>query len=58
MAVIYTLETLIEIIAVSFVVWGLFHEDRFVAFENRLFSNIRRKKLKVINSTSKTRSEF
>ena len=41
------LRTLFEIVLVSFTVWGLFHEDRFIAFEDRLFSRIRRRHLKL-----------
>lgn len=42
------LKTLIEIAAVVFTVWALFHEDRFIAFEEKLFAKIRRKRLRVI----------
>lgn len=49
----YAIQTIIEIIVIGFVIWGLFNEDKFLAFENRLFSNFRRKKLKLAKSNSK-----
>lgn len=43
-----------EIVLVSFTVWGIFHEDKFVKFEEKLFGNIkairRRRKFRVISS--------
>ncbi|MCQ2440695.1 MAG: hypothetical protein MJ076_02205 [Clostridia bacterium] len=44
------LKSLFEIILVAFTIWALFHEDRFIAFEDKLFSHIRRKNLKILNS--------
>lgn len=46
------LRSLFEVILVAFTIWALFHEDRFIAFEDKLFSRIRRKNLKVLNSTN------
>lgn len=40
--------TVLEFAAVAFVIYAVFHEDRFAAFEKRLFARIRRRKLKVI----------
>ncbi|MBR3300238.1 MAG: hypothetical protein IKI68_02010 [Clostridia bacterium] len=53
MSTAYTIQTIIEVLAVGFTIWGLFNEDKFLAFENRLFSNIRRKKLKLAKSNSR-----
>ena len=36
--------TLFEIALVLFVVWALFHEDRFAAFERKIFYMIRRRR--------------
>lgn len=44
----YIIQSILETLAVAFVIWGLFHEDKMIAFENRFFSNIKRKKLKVV----------
>ncbi|MBE6727622.1 MAG: hypothetical protein E7562_03125 [Ruminococcaceae bacterium] len=40
--------TVLEIAAVVFVLWAVFHEDRFAAFEKRIFARIRRSRLKVV----------
>lgn len=42
------LRTLFEIIMVIALVWCIFHEDRLVAFEKRLFAAMRRKRLRVV----------
>lgn len=49
----YTVQTIIETVAVGLVIFGLFNEDKVLAFENRLFSAIRRRKLKLAKSNSK-----
>lgn len=45
------LRSLFEVILVAFTIWALFHEDRFIAFEDKLFSRIRRRSLKVVKSS-------
>lgn len=45
-----TLITIFEIIMVAAVVWCIFHEDRLVAFEEKLLSRIRRKRLRVVKA--------
>ncbi len=42
------LRSIIEIAVVFFVVWALFHEERFADFEEKLFCRFRRKKLKLV----------
>ena len=42
------LRTVFEIVLVGFCLWAVFHEDIFVAFEQRIFSRIKRKRLKVV----------
>lgn len=42
--------TLFEAAIVLFTVWGLFHEDRFIAFEERFFARLRRRRLKVVSA--------
>lgn len=41
------LRTVFEVLLFAALVWGLFHEDRLAAFEERLFCHLRRKKLRV-----------
>lgn len=31
-----------EILIAMFIIWGFLHEDRFIAFERRLFGRIRK----------------
>ena len=45
------LRSLLEIIVVLFTVWAIFHEDKFIVFEEKLFSLIKRRRLKVVDST-------
>lgn len=47
-----TLITLFEVALVAVTLWALFHEDVLVAFEERIISRIRRRKLKVIRTDS------
>ena len=49
-----TLLTILEVAMVAFAVWAVFHEDRFVAFEERLVSRFRRRRFKVINGNGNT----
>ncbi len=44
------LRTLFEIAMVAGLIWCIFHEDRLVAFEEKLFSSLRRKRLRVLKS--------
>ncbi len=47
------LKTLFELALVIFTLWALFHEDRFAAIEQRIFANIRRRKLRVVKAQYK-----
>lgn len=40
--------TIFEIALVSFTVWAVFHEERFIAFEDRIRARLRRSRLKVV----------
>lgn len=42
------IKTVIEVLLVGFAVWAVFHEDMFIAFEERFIANRNRKKLRVI----------
>lgn len=46
----FALTTLFELGLVIAVFWGIFHEDSLIAFEKRIISSIRRKRLRVIKS--------
>ena len=46
------IRSILELAAIVFVVWGLFHEDKFVRFEEKLFAQIRRKRFKVIKGNA------
>lgn len=50
MSFLHCLQTLFEIIMVIAVVWCLFNEDKLIAFERRLFSAIRRRRLHIIKT--------
>ena len=43
--------TLFEIGLVVFAIWAVFHEDTFIAIEERLFSTVRRRRLKVVKGS-------
>lgn len=48
MSVIHTLQTIFELAAIVFIVWGFFNEDKLISLEKRIFATIRRRRIKVI----------
>ncbi len=51
MSTAYILQTVFEILAGAGLVWAIFHEDRLIAFEERIAAGIRRrKKLHIMKS--------
>lgn len=50
MTLLMTLQTILEIAAVGFFIWGIFNEKKLVRFEERIASAVRRKALKVTRS--------
>lgn len=46
------IRTVFEVFLVGFTVWGLFNEDKFVKFENRLFSLVKRHRLHIVKCDS------
>ena len=50
--------TIFEIAMVTFVIWGVFHEDRFVAFEERLAARFRRRRIKIIKGSNVRKSYY
>lgn len=47
------LRTLFEIALVLLVIWSIFNENRLIAFEERIFSRFRRRRLHIIKGGSK-----
>ena len=50
--------TIFEIALVAFVIWAVFHEDKFIAFEERIAANIRRRRFKVIRGNNVCKSYY
>lgn len=48
--------TLFEIALVGGALWAVFHEDTFIAFEEKLFARIRRRRLKVLRGSRVSRT--
>ena len=46
----FGLQTAFEIFLVVAVFWGIFHEDKLIVLEKRLFAAIRRRRLRVLKS--------
>lgn len=46
------LSTVFEMFLVAFVFWAIFNEDKFIAFEKRILSAIRRRRLKIVKSSA------
>lgn len=41
MSTLHTWQTIIEIAVAAFLIYGLFHEDKFVAFEEKIIRKFR-----------------
>ena len=52
------LRTLFEIAMFAAVLWGIFHEDRLVAFEKRIICYIRRCRLRVVKPSGARRASY
>ncbi len=44
--------TIIEVLLVSFAVWAVFNENKFIAFEERIAAHFRRRRFKVIKGNN------
>lgn len=53
MTFLFTIQTILEVIAVGFVIWGFFNEQKLVRFEERLVCAIRRRTLKLMDNCDK-----
>ncbi len=47
-----TMFTIFEIALVGFAIWSVFHEDVFVAFEEKIVERVRRRRFKVIHGNN------
>ena len=47
----FALRTIIEIVLVVALVWGIFNEQKLIAFEKNILAIVRRNKFKVIKNT-------
>lgn len=45
MTFLFTIQSILEVIAVSFIIWGLFNEQKLVRFEKNIMAKIRRKNI-------------
>ena len=52
------LRTVFEIVMFAAVLWGIFHEDRLVAFEKRIACLIRRRRLRVVKTSGVRKASF
>lgn len=41
MSTVHTWQTILEMGMAAFLIWGLFHEDKFIAFEERIIKKFR-----------------
>lgn len=48
-----TLLTIFEIALVAFTIWAVFHEDRFIKFEERVAAHFRRRRFRVLRGGNK-----
>lgn len=52
------LRTFFELVMFAAVIWGIFHEDRLVAFEKRIACLVRRRRLKLVKPTGARRTSY
>ena len=43
MSTVYIWQTIIEVAVGALIIYGIFHEDRFVAFEERIISRFKKR---------------
>ena len=55
MTLAFSLQTIFEIFLVVAVFWGIFNEDKLIAFEKRFVAALRRRRLRVVNNNSRCR---
>lgn len=47
MSTLHFFQTILEIAAIGFIIWGYFNQDKLISFENRIKAFVRRRKLKL-----------
>lgn len=52
----FGLQTAFEIILVVAVFWGIFHEDKLIKLEKKLFAAIRRRRIRLVKSGERSTS--
>lgn len=52
------LRTFFELVMFAAVIWGIFHEDRLVAFEKRIACLVRRRRLKLVKPAGARRTSY
>ena len=53
-----TLFTIFEMALAALAIWAVFHEDRFIVFEEKLAARFRRRKFKVLEGNSVNKSYY
>ncbi len=52
MSLSFAFTTVFEVLLVALVVWGIFNEDKLIAFEKNLKALVRRRRFKVLKNSS------
>ncbi len=52
MSALHLFQTVLEIVAIGFIIWGYFNQDKLVSFEEKIKSQIKRRKLRVKTTDS------
>ncbi len=47
MSTLHMFQTVFEIAAIGFIIWGYFNQEKLVSFERKIKASIKRRKLKV-----------
>ncbi len=47
MSTLHMFQTVLEVLAIGFIIWGYFNEDKLVSFERKIKAHIKRRKLRV-----------
>lgn len=47
MSTLHMLQTVFEMAAIGFIIWGYFNQERLVSFERKIKAGIKRRKLRV-----------
>lgn len=50
--------TIIEALVVGITIWSLFHEDKFIAFEEKIKAKLRRRKLRIVRQEVRPEVHF